>query len=77
VTPVSTNKLHLRFAFTQRRGLNKIQQVMANGLVDEIVRQVEQDIPIWNNKIYRPEPNLCDGDGPIAQFRKWFSQFYA
>jgi hypothetical protein len=20
---------------------------------------------------------LCDGDGPIHQYRKWFSQFYA
>lgn len=40
-------------------------------------RQVEQGIPIWNNKIYRPEPKLCEGDGPIARFRQWFSQFYA
>ena len=26
---------------------------------------------------FRTEPALCDGDGPIAQFRKWFRQFYA
>jgi 3-ketosteroid 9alpha-monooxygenase subunit A len=77
VTPINAGQMHLRFAFTQRKGLNETQQLMANGLVEEIARQVEQDIPIWNNKIYRPEPNLCDGDGPIAQFRKWFSQFYA
>ena len=37
---------------------------------------MEQDIPIWNNKIYQPAPRLCDGDGPIAEFRKWFRQFY-
>lgn len=77
VTPIDAGKLHMRFAFTQSKHLNDIQQVMANGLVDEICRQVEQDIPIWNHKIYRPEPTLCDGDGPINQFRKWFSQFYA
>ena len=35
------------------------------------------DIVVWNNKKYRPNPLLCDGDGPIYRFRKWFSQFYA
>ncbi|TXS95840.1 Rieske 2Fe-2S domain-containing protein [Parahaliea maris] len=35
------------------------------------------DMIIWNNKKYRPQPLLCDGDGPIFKFRKWFSQFYA
>ena len=34
------------------------------------------DFIIWNNKRYRPNPLLCDGDGPILPFRKWFSQFY-
>ena len=45
-------------------------------LVEEIVRQVGHDIPIWENKIYRDDPILCDGDGPIAKYRKWFKQFY-
>jgi len=35
------------------------------------------DMIVWNNKKYRPKPLLCDGDGPIFRFRKWFSQFYA
>ena len=35
------------------------------------------DLPIWDNKKYRPQPLLCDGDGPILMWRKWFSQFYA
>jgi hypothetical protein len=30
--------------------------------------QVEQDIPIWENKIYLENPLLCDGDGPIAKY---------
>jgi 3-ketosteroid 9alpha-monooxygenase subunit A len=34
------------------------------------------DFVVWNNKKYRPNPLLCDGDGPIFQFRKWFKQFY-
>lgn len=77
VVPINANKMQLRFAFTQRKGMNPTQQIMAKGLLDEISRQVEQDIPIWNHKVYRADPALCDGDGPIFQFRKWFSQFYA
>jgi len=43
---------------------------------NEVDRQFQDDIPIWENKIYRDKPNLCDGDGPIARLRKWASQFY-
>lgn len=35
------------------------------------------DMPVWNNKKYRHKPILCDGDGPIAKWRKYFRQFYA
>lgn len=42
----------------------------------EVNRQLGDDIPIWENKIYQPNPNLCDGDGPIARFRRWAGQFY-
>lgn len=42
----------------------------------EVNRQLQQDIPIWENKIYQPSPHLCDGDGPIARFRRWAAQFY-
>ena len=34
------------------------------------------DFIVWNNKKYRPNPLLCDGDGPIIQYRKFFSKFY-
>jgi hypothetical protein len=37
---------------------------------------LEADIPIWHNKAHLKKPLLCDGDGPIMRFRKYFSQFY-
>ncbi len=37
----------------------------------------EADFPIWENKIYRERPLLCDGDGPIADYRRWAARFYA
>ncbi len=77
VIPIDDDHIHLRFAFKQKKDQNELQQIMAQGLIDELSGQVEEDIPIWNNKAYRAQPLLCDGDGPISQFRKWFSQFYA
>jgi hypothetical protein len=53
-----------------------MHRLYANGFRDEVKYQVEQDIPIWENKVYLDAPILCDGDGPIAKYRKWFQQFY-
>ncbi len=76
ITPINDDHIHMRFAYTQKKDQNELQKIMAQSLIDEISSQVEEDIPIWENKIFRPDPNLCDGDGPIYQYRKWFSQFY-
>ncbi|MEZ5568076.1 MAG: Rieske 2Fe-2S domain-containing protein [Halioglobus sp.] len=35
-----------------------------------------QDVEIWRDKVYREEPILCDGDGPIAKLRRWYEAFY-
>ena len=35
-----------------------------------------QDVEIWKTKVYRPDPILCDGDGPINKLRKWYNRFY-
>jgi len=35
-----------------------------------------QDVEIWKDKVYREEPVLCDGDGPINKLRRWYEQFY-
>ena len=35
-----------------------------------------QDVEIWKDKVYRADPILCDGDGPINKLRRWYEQFY-
>ena len=77
VTPIDDQSVHLRFNFSVPREQSETNEMMATGTVQEIVRQVEQDIPIWEHKVYLEQPTLCDGDGPIAKYRKWFQQFYA
>lgn len=37
---------------------------------------LKQDLPIWENKIHRAQPLLCEGDGQIMPYRRWAAQFY-
>jgi hypothetical protein len=37
---------------------------------------VQQDFPIWKNKVHRARPVLCEADVYLADFRKWARQFY-
>ncbi|MCY4198731.1 MAG: Rieske 2Fe-2S domain-containing protein [Gammaproteobacteria bacterium] len=76
MAPITASRMKLRFAFTKPRDLKPPFDVLTNALITEIVRQVGHDMVIWENKTYRDTPILCDGDGPIAKYRRWFSQFY-
>jgi len=75
--PVDNQRMELHFAFTQPKNASEQQQAIAKMVIATIVYQVQQDIPIWEHKVYLESPTLCDGDGPIHQHRKWFRQFYA
>ncbi|MGW6796321.1 Rieske 2Fe-2S domain-containing protein [Streptomyces chartreusis] len=37
---------------------------------------IARDFPIWQNKVYLPQPVLVKGDGPIGRYRRWADQFY-
>lgn len=45
------------------------------GYVDANNFAFGQDVSIWENKIYIPDPVVCDGDGPLHKLRKWYGQF--
>ena len=77
VTPIDESNIEVNFGFMKK----KVNGVVPEGGVAEaikadITQQLEEDRPIWEHKVYRPLPILCDGDGPIAKFRKWYAQFY-
>ena len=76
VTPIARDLVHTRFAFTQPKAdVDGPRGSLAKAFVQEIVRQLNEDIPIWENKRYLPQMRLCDGDGPIMDVRHWFKQF--
>jgi nitrite reductase/ring-hydroxylating ferredoxin subunit len=76
--PIGRERVQLRFAVYYRNadGDAKVDRI-AQAFYREVNRQVEEDIPIWNKKIYRERPALTEGEGAITGFRKWALQFYA
>ncbi|HEY1448701.1 MAG TPA: Rieske 2Fe-2S domain-containing protein [Caulobacteraceae bacterium] len=78
VTPVEKDEVRVRFCFTQPRGQTEgMSAMVAHGFIQEVCRQLDQDKVIWDRQRYLRRPIICDGDGPILQFRRYYRQFYA
>jgi len=52
-------------------------RIFAKILLTAFCGQFSRDIIVWNNKTYAHKPLLVKNDGPIAQFRRWYAQFYS
>jgi 3-ketosteroid 9alpha-monooxygenase subunit A len=76
-TPVDESHLDLWMAVTLKIAGSREKTESYVGLyLDNLKRGFEDDIRIWENKIYREPAMLCDGDGPIGRLRRWYRQFY-
>jgi len=77
VTPIDDEYVDVRFSFAVHKGAGAdIARGIGKAFTAEIARQLEEDKPVWENKTYFERPMLCDGDGPIGEFRRWCKQFY-
>jgi len=77
VTPIDGEYVDVRFSFkTKKIGNEEVTSNVGKAFIAEIERQLGQDIPIWEHKVMKSRPVLCDGDGPIGLFRRWCKQFY-
>lgn len=74
-TPVSEGEVVVRF--TMYHSPDDIGAKIAAPFSEEVRRQFEQDIPIWESKRYVPSPALAPSERPVTEFRRWASQFYA
>ena len=73
-TPIDAGRSHSRWTFTVTKNL---ADTAGREFIDSMSEGVLEDIPIWENKIHRSRPLLCDGDHYIAEFRRWASNFYS
>ena len=54
-----------------------LSSTVGEAFANEVIKQLIEDQPVWENKAHLVRPALADTDGPVMKFRKWASQFYA
>ncbi|MGN6189899.1 MAG: Rieske 2Fe-2S domain-containing protein [Conexibacter sp.] len=84
-TPLDPVHVQLRFSVALRVGrkaANPRPQLLLSQLLTAAAgpafrRDLGQDFPVWEHKLYVDQPKLAKGDGPIAAYRQWARQFYS
>lgn len=77
VTPIDAQTTHLRWQMYHIPGLSDGKMRVTMARMRDLVKQVHQDIPIWNAKRFHENPLLVKGDGPLLAYREQYQRFYA
>jgi nitrite reductase/ring-hydroxylating ferredoxin subunit len=73
-TPLDTGNVYVRWIFTSPRSLG---EGVAEQAAESFCAGVSQDIPIWENKVYRDPPVITKTEKLILEHRRWCEQFYS
>lgn len=73
-TPIDEENVHVRWVFTAPKSAGDDAVTQA---ADALCAGISQDIPIWENKIYRDQPVLTKSEKAILEHRRWCLQFYS
>lgn len=77
-TPIDEEHTEVSLIFSMKALPDEKATESISELNDRITNeQFNQDVPIWENKVYRQRPMITKIDGPVAQYRRWFRQFYS
>jgi nitrite reductase/ring-hydroxylating ferredoxin subunit len=73
-TPIDENNVHVRWIFTSPKANGDDAALQA---AESFCAGVSQDIPIWENKLYRDPPIITKTEKLILEHRRWSEQFYS
>lgn len=77
ITPIDKDHIVARFCFSQPKAQTTGPTAgLARAIIKDICKQFDQDKVVWDRQKYMPKPLICDGDGPIGDFRRWYKKFY-
>jgi phenylpropionate dioxygenase-like ring-hydroxylating dioxygenase large terminal subunit len=78
VTPIDGELVDARYTFFVSLDPETGEKTrLGMGFARDFCKQIEQDIPIWEAKIYRDKPALARGESAITAFRNWAEQSYS
>ena len=73
-TPIDRRHCRLHWHFIFKGDIEKMAAELIQGVTGSY--GLEADVPIWRDKAFLDRPLLIKGDGNIAEFRRWYAQFY-
>jgi len=73
-TPIDRRHCRLNWHFHFKGKVEQMASEMIEGVTGDYGLQA--DVPIWRDKIFLEHPLLVKADGNIAEFRRWYAQFY-
>lgn len=76
-TPLDGGRTHMRHLFFHPAVIEERKVNVTNKLIKNTVLQLEEDAKVWPFKRHLEKPLLVKNDGPILQYRKFYSRFYA
>lgn len=78
ITPIELDRLQVRYFYTQPKAQAEGPGAgVARAIIKDVNKQLDQDKVVWDRQQYQPNPIICQGDGPIAKFRQFYSRYYA
>lgn len=75
-SPIDAETTHIRWQLYHPPGISDGKMRVTQARMRDLKKQIEQDIPIWNAKVYLPNPLLVQGDGPLLAYRRQYAKFY-
>jgi phenylpropionate dioxygenase-like ring-hydroxylating dioxygenase large terminal subunit len=76
-TPVDDECVEIHVAVSMRKLDSRIAtEVLLAKATHEAAKTIDQDIPIFENKLDRERPLLITGEKAIAEYRHWARRFY-
>lgn len=74
--PIDDEHIHLRLGAALKGNWGPLGRPLRAIAHKILCKEVNQDLAIWEHKIFRDPPRLAKGDGPIVPYRRWAKQFY-
>jgi len=71
--PINKHETRMRWTLTVTRS---IEDAAGDDVMDGIISGLNDDYPIWANKVHKHRPVFCKEDKTLVMFRKWVRQFY-
>ncbi len=71
--PINKHETRMRWTLIVTRA---IEDAAGDDVMEGIISGLNDDYPIWANKVHKHRPVFCKEDKTLVLFRKWVRQFY-